>query len=590
LSTSSPIDRRRFGRWTRHLVQARPTDGPLGLAAAVATSVGEALGAEVEADPGTGEASVAPLGPGERPEPEWCTPSLPALVYETLTDAGERRRRGAWFTPPAVVATLVDLALEGGFVPGRVLDPACGGGAFLVGVAEALAHRGVEPADALDRLSGIDLDPGAVVVCRWVLDLWSACRGGGAGGGGGAVADALAEGARAWAPVDLVVGNPPFASPLRAVHGGSPAERYRSGRRHLGPYADAAACFLDRAADLVGEGGRVVLVLPQSLLASRDGAGVVGRFADGWDLRHLWITPEAVFAASVHVFAPVLERRADPAAGADPTTGAEAVAGSLRGHGTWASAAAAGLGIPDPVLHQRGTLADLVSATSGFRDEHYGLAAVCREADEGPGGLPVVTVGQLEPLSWDRRPPIRFGGRSWRDPVVDLDRLTVPVATWARRQHRPKVLLATQSRVLEPVVDRTGDLVPATPVIAVHAPTHELDRVAAVLLAPPVVAWAARRSVGAGLQPEAVKLAARQVLEVPLPADGAAWAEAAALVAGHDATRAADPERLRAVGEAMCRAYGVEADPLLGWWWERLARRGRNAPRLAEGPPVASPT
>jgi predicted RNA methylase len=549
--------------------------------AGVARTVADTLGVPAPPD---GPDTAEPVSV----EPGWCDVRLPGQLYELLAPTVDRRRRGAWFTPPPVVDALVALALDQAPVPGRVLDPACGAGAFLLGAADALVAAGIEPADALARVTGVDLDPGAVSVARWSLDLWAAGHGVAAGSGRLLVGDGLTAEVD---PPDLVVGNPPFGSPLRAARAASPAVRYRAARPHLGPYADDAACFLDRAADLVAPGGRLVLVLPQSLLAGRDTAGLRERLGDGWRLRSLWACAEPVFDAAVHVFAPVLEPV--PANGG-PTTVALFAGADVHPAGRspttdWAGAAATALGVPPVGLDDAGVLADLAGATSGFRDEHYALVAAAVEAADAPAGDPVITVGQIDPLRWRRDQPVRFGARRWVRPVVSSHELPPRTAAWVARQQRPKVLLATQSRVLEPLIDRSGRLVPSTPVIAVHAEPALLSRVAAVLLAPPVVAWAARHGVGTALGPHAIKLAARQVLELPLPAHTTTWAEAATLLDGIDEDHDAPPELLWEVATRMCRAYGQPVEPLRSWWWARLPSRGddgRNGPD--PDPPVES--
>src|SRR5205823_2389036 len=117
----------------------------------------------------------------------------------------------------------------------------------------------------------------------------------------------------------------------------------------------------------------------------------------------------------------------------------------------------------------------------------------------------------------------------------------------------------TQTKVLEPAVDRAGSWVPSTPVIAVHCEPGLVARVAAVLVAPPVSAWAASVSAGTALAAGAIKLSARQVLAIPLPTDEAAWAEAA---------RALDAGDVQTAGRRMNDAYGAGSDVLV-WWAAR---------------------
>ncbi len=80
---------------------------------------------------------------------------------------GERRRRGAFATPPSLAAALAVAAMPG---PVRsVVDPACGPGALLHAAFARLVVLGAPPADALAALHGVDADPVAVALCRAVL-------------------------------------------------------------------------------------------------------------------------------------------------------------------------------------------------------------------------------------------------------------------------------------------------------------------------------------------------------------------------------------------------------------------------------------
>ncbi len=81
-----------------------------------------------------------------------------SATYTVLVPAGTRSALGMYYTPPALTDRLLDMAAEAGinWKAARVLDPACGGGAFLFPVAlkmlDALAGR--SPADQLKSITG----------------------------------------------------------------------------------------------------------------------------------------------------------------------------------------------------------------------------------------------------------------------------------------------------------------------------------------------------------------------------------------------------------------------------------------------------
>ncbi|MGI9613244.1 MAG: N-6 DNA methylase [Acidimicrobiales bacterium] len=521
------------------------------------------------------------------PPDGWADPWLVGAVHEQAATSTDRKARGAWYTPRSVVVGLVRLATADGVAPARVVDPTCGGGAFLLAGLDRLVELGIDPADAVARVGGIDVDPVAVQASEWSIRLWlgsQLLRRGDAGPIDDRQdhpvdirhGDSLVSWPADWSGPILVAGNPPFASPLkRGAVPGVAAERREERSELLGPYADIAAVHLLNAVEQAGAGSTVVLVQPQSILSSRDTENLRADLDERAPLTGLWAAREALFDAGVRACAPVLQvgraRRSEPvvvvAAGPDVTVGGERPAQG------WGDLAADALGAPSlpPLV---GRLGDLVRATAGFRDEHYGLVSVCREAEAGEAGgdaietARLVTVGSVDPLSlaWGRQ-PMRFGGHDWDRPIVTRTGLSPRVGRWFDAQLGPKVLLATQSKLLEPVVDRTGDLMPATPLIAIHADPADLDHVAAVLLAPPVVLWAWRRWFGTALTVDGVKLAARQVEELPLPTHQGRWDEAAALIAATDS-----PDRdglVPQVGAIMTEAYGAGTE-VMDWWLNRL--------------------
>lgn len=509
------------------------------------------------------------------PSGGWVNPGLVGLVHEQAASSDERRRRGAWYTPRAVVQGLIGMATSDGWQPSLVIDPTCGGGAFLLAALDHLFAQGLTPHDCVARIRGMDIDHTAVAVSSWSVRLWLLSKGADPDVEvsvvhGNALEQTVPGLADASEPV-LIAGNPPFASPLKTGV-------TRSQSCVLGPYADTAAEHLMRAINTVPNGSRVVLVQPQSVLSGRDTRAMRAHIDGMAPLHALWVAREPVFDAGVRACAPLLvvgECQPDMvrlAAGPMVEPAGE------RPAQDWGVMGAAALGAPAlPVAMlapndiASPTLGSMVSCTAGFRDEHYGLVAACAESGLKPDLEDrLVTVGAVDPLTcwWGLR-PIRFGGRKWERPVIDPGQLNAKVRGWFERQHQPKVLLATQSKVLEPVIDRDGNLVPSTPLIAVHCDPKDIDLIAAVLLAPPVVLWAWGRWFGTALASDAIKLAARQVGELPLPADNEAWAQAAAIVAKTDP---AEPDQAwdqtRLVAEIMTRAYQASSE-VFDWWLQR---------------------
>jgi SAM-dependent methyltransferase len=475
------------------------------------------------------------------------------------TDRAERKRRGAWYTPPELVELLIDRAVRPALAgrshePVRVLDPACGDGRLL-----GAAGRSTGPTTAALELVGIEVDAVAAASAR------RAVPGARIIVGDGRTLDP-------GGPFDVVIGNPPYLGQLARA-------TTRGGRSELGggPYADVAAEFLARSLDLVRpRGGRVALVLPQSILSTRDTGAIRSAVTSSAAVTGFWWSPTRVFDAAVTACVLVLEtgrRQGSVRRWFGPTCAPRlaAPASSVAGV-SWAPLVADLVGVPCvPGFEGHGRLDELATATAGFRDQFYGLVPFVGDGVEGPA---LVTTGliDLDHCAWGER-PARFARRTFAAPRIDVLALgaTDPrLAAWVERQRRPKVLVATQTRVIEAVVDDHGDWIPSVPVIAVHPRRlDDLWAVAAVLMAPPVSAWAAQRHLGAGLGSTSLKLSASQVLQLPLPRQS--WAAATARARVRDLDGAA---------VEMCRAYGLSRDdavPVLEWWRAGRARMVESA-------------
>ena len=193
------------------------------------------------------------------------------LLYTGLIPEALRAKLGAYYTPPALCERLLEMATEAGvdWRSARVLDPACGGGAFLSPVARRMAnaqqHRCAADGltNIMQRLHGFEIDPFAAWMSHVFLEvtLGDLCREAGTRLSHVVhICDSL-EQTPSREEYDLVVGNPPYGratlSPeLRATY-----------RRSLFGHANLYGVFTDMALRCCRTGGVIAYVTPTSFLA-----------------------------------------------------------------------------------------------------------------------------------------------------------------------------------------------------------------------------------------------------------------------------------------------------------------------------------
>jgi hypothetical protein len=151
------------------------------------------------------------------------------------------------------------------------------------------------------------------------------------------------------------------------------------------------------------------------------------------------------------------------------------------------------------------------------------------------------------------------------------------VGRWAAARLVPKLVVASQTKVIEVALDTAGRVIPSPPTISVEAAAEELPRLLAVLLAPATTAWLHRRAAGTGLAPDALRVSVADLVDVPLPGDEAPWQAATDLLlticTGPEARPLGDDEPTRRFGQLMAEAYGLPpltGDAVLAWWLARL--------------------
>lgn len=471
----------------------------------------------------------------------------------------ERQRLGAWYTPQDLVDTVVANVVTAEFVALRmavgaamkVLDPACGDGRFL-----AAAGRRIRELGGTCELVGVDIDPAAVYATASLLpEATTHCE------------DALE---RTWGSpsFDVVLGNPPFLSQLAAA-----TTRSGSSSRGGGPYADAAAEFLVLASEVVdSNGGRVALVLPQSLLSSRDAGDARQRIDDRARMFWSWWTGERVFDAQVHTCALAFEFSA-PTEDQSPRQKSQPTAARSP---TWSHVVASRIGVPslpDAVTELAdGTLGDRAWLNANFRDEYYGMAPAVGDHFDGPR---LITSGLIDPgrSLWGER-PVTFAKQQFAAPRIDTAKLEGKMVRWAARRLAPKVLVANQTTVIEAVCDPGGDWLPAVPVVGIYPESADADtawQIAALLTSPVASAWAWKQSGGTGLSANSIRLGPVLLAALPWPPAGL-----------NRAVEALQRGDIRRCGLAVIDSYEIAGvrDELFSWWAASLDRIEARQPRL----------
>ena len=199
---------------------------------------------------------------------------LISVTYTAMLPDDTRSRLGAYYTPPPLAERLVSMATSAGvnWETCRVLDPACGGGAFLSAVAAPLlkAVVGKSPAKALadvaSRLRGFEIDPFAAWLSQVFLEatFMPLCHGAGVRL---PVLVEVCDSLKVREPreredyYDLVIGNPPYGRVSLA-----PDMRKRYGRSLYG-HANLYGLFTDLAIRMSRNGGVIAYVTPTSFLA-----------------------------------------------------------------------------------------------------------------------------------------------------------------------------------------------------------------------------------------------------------------------------------------------------------------------------------
>jgi SAM-dependent methyltransferase len=410
--------------------------------------------------------------------------------YERLlARAPARRSRGIFYTPPEVVDYIVAQTLTPLFAgkslrevrPARILDPACGCGALLLGAHRWLcrwyaAQSGHVPTEdqrgaiARRHLAGIDIDPAAVDLARQALGREAGleprelagmiCQG-----------DALLE-HDTWfnGRFAAVVTNPPYVNIRRLAtsHGAGLADAYRRRYCCASGAFDLYVLFLERSVAALRPGGRLGAIVPNKL-ATLDYAcqcrelllkhGTLETIADVSDLR---LFGDAEVYPYIVIWTKQTPRPDHAIRVARP---AALLAADHRPTYVLQSQQQADRGLTlSGDLHLESRVATVPlreictihSGATGFQAAQLAARLVDGEftRSESPLSFEFVTSGNIDPYSI-RLGDVRFMGRKLLRPQLAI---VDPILTDNKRRlyGSPKIVLAGMSRRLEAALDARG--------------------------------------------------------------------------------------------------------------------------------------
>ena len=234
-------------------------------------------------------------------------------AFEVFAGSESKARTGQFFTPRNATELLVDMIDP---QPGEtIIDPACGAGGFLASVVRRFQLQGMSAESArraTSSLYGIEKDEYLSKLARVHVSLLSGGHPNVICGDSLALATDIGSELKQSMPVsgyDVVLTNPPFgvkiiAASQEVMNRFELARRWRIREGQLQPTNEIRSTvppqvlFVERCWSLLREGGRLGMVIPESLLSNKSYRHVVEYLRTRGTIQSVIGMPEALFKTS----------------------------------------------------------------------------------------------------------------------------------------------------------------------------------------------------------------------------------------------------------------------------------------------------
>ncbi len=206
--------------------------------------------------------------------------SLP-VAYQYFHSKKFRDNTGKFFTPREVAEAMgAMLTVHPNSV---IFDPACGGGTFLLSALERWDNHPV-------HLIGNDVDKSLVFLTELLLLINNTNPNNKFSFSSLNLYTEFSNLKKYFNKVDCILANPPFSIPIKSIDVTSPLF-------NLG-YSNSDALFIDLCYNLLKENGKLVCLVPHSLVANKEFLNFRKEIEKYWTIKGIFILPEGVFNAT----------------------------------------------------------------------------------------------------------------------------------------------------------------------------------------------------------------------------------------------------------------------------------------------------